>query len=405
MKERSMQRPIITLLTIMLLALVLLFATVACGAEPDAGSGADSQASERREDADESPSEKEEEDAAGDEDDSGGETDKPEREEQTEDDDEEQEPTPEPPKDTGILKRLTGGDSGDVSFASDVLALLPTSELFTKFTAYDVRSILAAEGVGEPLQREIEESFSYMQSHCVSHDQVETIVALNNWNFFIEGSFSLADLRALLDGDGYVREEYRGHELWATLNGGGQLVAIFEERNAVLMGNDFTVRQVLKDLNRGNELFLEGDSHLRQVFDKARNGLKIKLNTPCSGEYCQVFATAIVTALSDEEYAADIELVVLTDSDDVAEAVKDEVRASVEHARIGIEIIDASHETDDGFVLVRATIDEESVEDWQRYLAPPNLVFKPGSPPQPFGAGASPFTSELPQRECPPGNR
>ena len=400
MKARSMQRPLLTLLPILLLVL-----TMACGTESDEGSGTDPSTSEQRQDAEDSSSQKEEEQT--DKDDA---SDKADEEKQTKDKPEDPEPTPAPTKDTGILKRLTGGDSSGDSFASDVLALLPTSETLREFTAYDVKSILVAESVGEPLQREIEKSIPFPRIYCIDLDQVETIVAPDNWNFFIKGSFSLADLRALLEGDGYIREEYRGYELWAvprgtTLEYGGYpLVAIFEERNAVLMGNDNKVRQVLKDLNRGNESFLEGDSQLCQVFDKARNGLKVKMDTLCSGENCQVFAVAMVTAPSDEDYAADIELVVLTDSDDSAEAVKDEIRTSVQKEFGGIEILDASHETDDEFVYVRATIDEESVGEWQRYRFPLKLVYKPGGFLQSSAAPASPSGRELPQRECPPGN-
>ena len=112
----------------------------------------------------------------------------------------------------------------------------------------------------------------------------------------------------------------------------------------------------------------------------------------------------MVTAPSDEDYAADIELVVLTDSDDSAEAVKDEIRTSVQKEFGGIEILDASHETDDEFVYVRATIDEESVGEWQRYRFPLKLVYKPGGFLQSSAAPASPSGRELPQRECPPGN-
>ena len=404
MKTRSIQRPILTLLPILLLALALLFPTVACGTESEEGSGTDSQASEQRQDTDKATSEKEEEQTDKDDD-----SDKAE-EEQTEDDDEEHEPTPAPSKDTGILKRLTGGDSGGDSFAGDVLALLPASETLREFTAYDVRSILATEEVREPLRSEIEESFTYLGNYCIALDQVETIVAPDDWNFFIKGSFSLSDLRALLEGDGYVNETYREYELWAVPSdisleySGYQSVAIFEERNTVLMGSDSQVRQVLKDLNRGSESFLEEDSHLQRVFDRARNGLKVKLDTQCSGEGCQVFAIAMVTAPSDEEYAADIELVVLTDSDDTAEAVKDEVGASIGHTRLGIEIIDASHETDDEFVLVRATIDEESVENWQEYWFPSELVYKQGSFLQKAVAAVS-YPGPLTMRECSSGNR
>ena len=405
MKARSIQRPLFMLLPILLLALALFVLTVACGAESEEGSGPDSQASEQRQDAEEPSSQKEEEQTVKDD-----ASDKADEEKQTKDKPEDPEPTPVPTKDTGILKRLTGGDSGGDSFASDVLALLPASETLRELTAYDVRSILASEEVREPLVKEMEESFTYLGGHCISLDQVETIVAPNNWNIFIKGSFSLEDLRALLEGDGYVNETYREHEIWTASRdtvleyGGYQSVAIFEEQNAVLMGGDTQVRQVLKDLNRGNESFLEVDSQLRQVFEKSRNGLKVKLDTLCSGENCQVFAVAMVTAPSDEEYAADIELVVLTDSDDSAEAVKDEIRASVQEEFGSIEILDASHETDDEFVLVQATIDEESVGEWQRYRFPLKLVYKPGRFLQSGAAPASPSGGELPQRECPSGN-
>ena len=405
MKVRSIQRPLFMLLPILLLALALLALTVACGAESDEAPSPDPSTSEQRQDAEEPSSQKEEEQT--DKDDA---SDKADEEKQTKDKPEDPEPTPVPTKDTGILKRLTGGDSGGDSFASDVLALLPASETLRELTAYDVRSILASEEVREPLVKEIEESFTYLGGHCISLDQVETIVTPDNWNIFIKGNFSLADLRALLDGDGYVNETYREHEIWTASRGtvleygGYQSVAIFEEQHAVLMGGDTQVRQVLKDLNRGNESFLEVDSQLRQVFEKSRNGLKVKLDTLCSGENCQVFVVAMVTAASNEDYAADIELVVLTDSDDSAEAVKDKTRASVQKEFGGIEILDASHEADDEFVYVRATIDEESVGEWQRYRFPLKLVYKPGGFLQQGAAPASPSGGELPQRECPPGN-
>lgn len=170
----------------------------------------------------------------------------------------------------------------------------------------------------------------------------------------------------------------------------------------LLLGGDRHVRQALKDLNRGNESFLEQDSHLRQVFDRTRNGLKVRLRTLCSGEHCQVFGFASVTASSEEEYAADIELVVLAESGDAAEAVKDDVRASIEMDYRGvIEVLDAGHETDGEYVIVRATIDEESVETWQGYRFPANVVYKPGSFGQQPASPMSPRGDAPPQRECP----
>ena len=401
MKARSMQRPSSRLLPVMLLVLALSLLAVACGTEGERSSGSDSPTSEQRQDSGESLPTKEEQ-ADEDEDvsdESGG------AEEQPEEEAEESEPTPEPGRDTGILKRLMGGDSGG-GIASDLLSLLPASELIGGLRAYDLEAIRSAGAIREPLQRELDASFGFLGNYCIALNDVDTIVAQGDWNelLLVEGSFSIADLRALLEGDGYETETYRGHELWSatadteSAYGISGPVAIFEERNVLLLGRDRHVRQALKDLNRGNESFLEQDSHLRQVFDRTRNGLKVGLRTLCSGEHCQVFAFGAVTAPSEEEYAADIELVVLAESGDAAEAVKDDVRASIERYS---EVLDAGHETDGEYVLVRATIDEESVETWQGYRFPVKVVYKPGSfgqrPASPMGApGDAP-----PQRECP----
>ena len=357
-----------------------------------------------RDSGESSPEEEEEADREDDSDESDR------AEEQPEEEAEEPEPTPGPVRDTGILKRLTGGGSGGGSFARDLLSLLPASDPIWEITAYDLEAVRSAGGIREPLQRELDASFGFLGNYCIALDAVDTIVAQGEWNelLLVEGSFSLTDLRALLEGDGYETETYRGHELWSatadteSAYGVSGPVAIFEERNVLLLGRDVHVRQALKDLNRGNESFLEQDSHLRQVLDRTRNGLKVRLRTLCSGEHCQVFAFGVVTASSEEEYAADIEVVVLAESDDAAEAVKDDVRASIEMDYRGvIEVLDAGHEADGEYVLVRATIDEESVETWQGYRFPADVVYKPGIFSQQPASPQSLPGEAPPQRECP----
>ena len=404
MKARSMQRHSSQLLPIILLVLALSLLAVACGTDGERSSEPDPTSSEQRQDSGEPPPEEEQEsDREDDSDDESGGV-----EEQSEEEAKEPEPTAETARDTVILKRLTGGDSG--SFAGDFLSLLPASDLFMSLTAYDVEAIRSAGGIREPLQRELDASFGFLGNYCIALDDVDTIVTRGDWNelLLVEGSFSIADLRALLEGDGYEPETYRGHELWSaaadteSAYGVSGPVAVFEERNVLLLGRDRHLRQALKDLNRGNESFLEKDSHLQQVFDRTGNGLKVRLRTLCSGEHCQVFAFAIVTAPSEEEYAADIELVVLAESDDAAEAVKDDVRMSIEMDHRGvIEVLDAGHETDGEYVLVRATVDEESVEAWQGYRFPVKIVYKPGSFGQQAASPAVTTGEAPPQRECP----
>ena len=150
----------------------------------------------------------------------------------------------------------------------------------------------------------------------------------------------------------------------------------------------------LKGLQRGTENFLDEDSHLRRVFGRARDGLKLRIDSICAGDSCQAFATSRVTAMSDEMYAVDIELVVLMDSDAAADAVSDTVKGSIDGTEPGfsaLEVLDITHDSAGEFVVVQATIDEESLRFWQEYRVPHTIIKKPGS----LQSAVSPQFTEL----------
>ena len=222
-------------------------------------------------------------------------------------------------------------------------------------------------------------------------------------SLFVRGEFSREDFRMLLEIDGYEAETYRGYELWVNTSE-SEAIAVFEEQGAILMGGEDSVRQTLKELNRGSESFLEWESRLRRVYDATQDGLKLKIKAVCSGDYCRVLATAAVTAASEDEYAADIELVAMAESEDTALVIRDDLKATIDEPSY-IEVLDISVSASDELVKVRATIDEDSVEDWGYYSVPYSIFMKPSGavPPAPAAPTLGGQGSVVPsQRECPP---
>ena len=305
--------------------------------------------------------------------------------------------------DKGIVNIPGGINRKGGSFADDVLALLPASDDLRDITAFDVRG-MKTEGVPAALYEEIEGSYGFLESsYCIRLDEVETSVSAGWDSLFVKGKFSKDDFRMLLEIDGYGTESYKDYELWVNTPD-ARAIAFFEEQSAILMGREDSVRQVLKDLNRGNESFPEKESSLRRVYDATRDGLKVRMKSVCSGDYCRVLATAAVTAASEHEYAADIELVAMAESEDTAQSIRDDLKATIDEPSY-IEVLDISASASDEFVIVRATIDEESVENWAYYSVPYSIFMRPSGAVPPAPAAAAPAggnSSVPPQRECPP---
>lgn len=324
---------------------------------------------------------------------------------------EEPEPTPEPiPVRDPAQKPTRGG-----AFTRGVFALLPGSGFDTRITAYNVASIMTADGVPKALRDEVVNAYGVLEGSCVFLDEIQMAVQTANLVHYVSGEFAVSDLRQALEQDGFLIEDYRGYEVLlgeVYLGGnrtGNRAVAILEERGTVILGWEDPVKGALKSLKRGTENFLDEDSHLRRVFGKARDGLKLRIDNICAGDFCQEFAASRVTALSDEMYAVDIELVVLMDSDTAADAVRDAVKGSIDGTEPGflaLEVLDITHDSDGEFVVVQATIDEESLRLWQEYRVPHTIIRKPGSPQSPSSPaftdlGISPLPELEGPAECP----
>ena len=392
-------------LIVSLLLISLLTGAVSCSSEDDSRMWQPAKsASEERRDAEENEPEDVDEEHASEIEvvESDGEA-SGERQEDVDEDEERTEavatPTPEP--DRGIARSARGISRGG-GFADGVLALLPGSDDLRDLVAFDVRGIRTTEVTPAALHAELEESYGFLgSSYCIRLDEVEAIVSAGRDKLLVKGEFSKEELRALLEFDGYENETYRGYELWVESESGA--IAVFEERMAILIGREDSVRQVLKDLNRGNESFLARESRLRTLYDKTRDGLKLRLKSVCSGDYCLVLATAAMTAASEDEYAVDIELVAMTVSEDTALEIREDLRATVDQSSY-IEVLDISDSVVDEFVIVRATIDEESVEGWGHYSVPYSIFAKPSgavaAPAAPVMGGSDSSVPE--QRECPP---
>ena len=159
---------------------------------------------------------------------------------------EEAEPTPEPIADKDAEQKPTRGGA----FAGEVFALLPASGFDTRITAYNVTSIMTADGVtSEALRDEVVNAYGVLEDSCVFLDEIQMAVQTTNLLHYISGEFAVGDLRQALEQDGFMTEDYRGYEVLLEevyLGGnrtGNRAVAILEEHDAVIMGWEEPVKE------------------------------------------------------------------------------------------------------------------------------------------------------------------
>ena len=178
----------------------------------------------------------------------------------------------------------------------------------------------------------------------------------NDGLWAVQGEFDLEDYRDYLEDSGFDDDSYRGYELW---EGGSAAYSLLEDWNIVLAGDTPLVKEVLREVNRGEgRRFDAGATLSGAALERAGDGL-ISL---ASESHCERFAVRGCEAVGwtlrggREDYLFEIRWAFLFSTERRARtgvnAIEDHLDnlPTVESARV---------EADGEFVVAETIIDED----------------------------------------------
>ena len=99
----------------------------------------------------------------------------------------------------------------------------------------------------------------------------------------VTGTFGLNDVRDSLEDADFEKDTYRGLELWED-SGDATALLELEGKGVVVIGDTDDVQEVLKAIDRGKG-FVDDSYALKQVLDRAGEGLVINGTTSCYSRY------------------------------------------------------------------------------------------------------------------------
>ena len=195
-------------------------------------------------------------------------------------------------------------DSAEYAVTMDVSALLASSE---------IPALTGSLGIGLPSDSLLEDPAEWKEElrddyEDAGYEPADSISAVARVSYagrrsysYIAGGLDFAVYRDKLDDDGAEEGGYRGFEVW---DAGSTTLAILEDREIVVLGDEEAVKDVLKAFDRG-EGFADETDPLKRALDKTGGGLVARASANCQDAAIFRFSSSACKAVAESVKGGD----------------------------------------------------------------------------------------------------
>ena len=195
-------------------------------------------------------------------------------------------------------------DSAEYAVTMDMSALLASSEIpaLTGFLGRGMPSDSLLEDPAEWKEelRDYYEDAGFEPADSISVSALVSYAGSSPYSY-IGGGLDFAAYRDKLDDDGAEEGGYRGFEVW---DAGSTTLAILEDRELVVYGNEEAVKDVLKAFDRG-EGFADETDPLKRALDKTGGGLVARASANCQDAAIFPFSSSACKAVAESVKGGD----------------------------------------------------------------------------------------------------
>ena len=195
-------------------------------------------------------------------------------------------------------------DSAEYAVTIDVSALLASSEI-PALTGSLAPGLPDDSLLEDPAEWKEELRDDYEDAGFEPADSISVVARVSYAGrasySYIGGGLDFAAYRDKLDDDGAEEGGYRGFEVW---DAGSRTLAILEDRELVVQGDEEAVKDVLKAFDRG-EGFADETDPLKRALDKTGGGLVARASTNCRDAAVFPFSSSACKAVAESVKGGD----------------------------------------------------------------------------------------------------